>query len=175
LTYAVDNWHDAVDMAGDEKARLKLRLPSGLELEAEGAQDFVSAQIQELLRLTEPAEKASEPRAEPEPLARILDQDGSDLELRALPAGRGDPQDACLALILGAETRLGQPKPTAAQLAKWLRKSGFKIKRMDRILSEALRAGRILASGTRRSRRYELSTKGRIQALLACERLARAL
>jgi hypothetical protein len=160
-----------------EKSRVRLKLPSGLEVEAEGQPEFVRAQVNDLLRFAEPAAKAAGPQLPPEPeaLEKILDQTGAELALRALPPGTGDPQDACLALILGSEKRLGQPKPTAAQLAKWLRKSGFSILRMDRSLKRAVINGHILASGSRRSRRYELSQKGRIQALLAAERLARTI
>jgi hypothetical protein len=165
-------WMDA------EKSRVRLKLPSGLEVEAEGQPEFVRAQVNDLLRYAEPPPaKIAGPQLplEPEALEKILDQEGAELSLRALPPGAGDPQDACLALILGSEKRLGQPKPTAAQLAKWLRKSGFSILRMDRSLKRAVINGHILASGSRRSRRYELSQKGRIQALLAAERLARVI
>jgi hypothetical protein len=172
----VDNWQNAERMAEDDKSRLKLRLPSGLEVEAEGRPDFVRVQIQELLRYAAPPEaKDTRSAPEPEALERILEQTGAELAIRALPPGAADPQEACLVLLLASERRLGLAKPTAAQLAKWLRRSGFSVKRMDRSLSRALRAGQILASGSRRSRRYELSAKGRIQSLLAAERLARSI
>jgi hypothetical protein len=42
---------------------------------------------------------------------------------------------------------------------------------MDRTLQDAIDQGELLSSGSRRSRRYELTATGKIKALLLAERL----
>ena len=56
-------------------------------------------------------------------------------------------------------------------VAKWLRASGYPIGRMDRTLQDAIAQGELLSSGSRRSRRYELTATGKIKALLLAEQL----
>lgn len=160
-------------MDGDERSRLRLKLPSGLEVEAEGRPEFVRTQIQELLSAAGQG-AAPEIAAKPGPLEAAVSQAGSELRLRALDRS-GDPEEVALVLMLASEKLLGLGRPTAAQLARWLRKSGYNVKRIDRSLGQALRNGLVLASGARRSRRYELAAKGRIRALVAAERLSRVL
>lgn len=160
-------------MDGDERSRLRLKLPSGLEVEAEGRPEFVRAQIQELLNAAGQGQ-APELAAKPGPLEAAVSQAGSELRLRALDRS-GDPEEVALVLLLASEKLLGLGRPTAAQLARWLRKSGYNVKRIDRSLGQALRNGLVLASGARRSRRYELAAKGRVRALVAAERLSRVI
>ena len=78
-----------------------------------------------------------------------------------------DPEQACLLLLGAARELLGQDKPTATLLAKWLRRSGSPVGRLDRALNPAVRRGEILASGAKRSRRYALTPAGYRKALLA--------
>jgi hypothetical protein len=80
-------------------------------------------------------------------------------------------KDACLVLLMASERLLSQPRPTATLLAKWLRASGYPIGRMDRTLQDAVSQGELLSSGSRRSRRYELTASGKIKALLLAEQL----
>jgi hypothetical protein len=72
---------------------------------------------------------------------------------------------------MASERLLSQPKPTATMLAKWLRTSGYPVGRMDRTLQDAISQGELLSSGSRRSRRYELTATGKIKALLLSEQL----
>jgi uncharacterized protein with PIN domain len=58
-----------------------------------------------------------------------------------------------------------------AMLAKWLRTSGYPVARMDRVLQDAVSQGDLLSTGSRRSRRYELTAAGKIKALLLSEQL----
>jgi hypothetical protein len=163
--------------------RLRLKLPNGAELEAEGDADFVRQERAEfLLRQTPPAGAPAEAR-NPAPARdpavdwnAVVEARKGGLTLRGkLPGGDKSGTDACLVLILAAEKLLGLPKPTATLLAKWLRVSGYPVGRMDRTLSDALAHGELLSSGSRRSRRYELTASGKIKALLLSEQLTAAV
>ena len=173
-------------VAQDKPAcRLRLRLPNGSELEAEGDPEFVREARRQFLdgagagerSRDSPSSRPENGRGEPqEPRiewAAIVEIRGNALQLRAkLPAGRAQ-RDACLLLLAASQRLLSQAKPTATQLAKWLRTSGYPVLRMDRALRDAVSQGEILSSGSRRSRRYELTGSGRIKATLLAEELSR--
>jgi len=159
--------------------RLRLKLPNGAELEAEGDAEFVREERAEfLLRQTPPpvshAERGAgaagrEPRVD---WNAVVEAKGGGLTLRGkIPGADKTGRDACLVLLLASERLLSQPKPTAAMLGKWLRVSGYPVGRMDRTLQDAISQGELLSSGSRRSRRYELTAAGKIKALLLAEQL----
>jgi hypothetical protein len=180
-------------MAG-ERSRLRLKLPDGSELEAEGTESFVERQRDDFLarRPGMPAAVAAPPSA-PELIApisgppmglpaeprvawdAITEQRGAVLTLRAKLPAPASERDACLVLLACSHRILNNPKPTATQLAKWLRSSGYPVGRMDRALEGAVTAGQILSSGSRRSRRYELTPSGRLKALILADRLTAAI
>jgi hypothetical protein len=162
--------------------RVRLKLPNGAELEAEGDADFVRQERSEfLLRQTAPAAPSGreqghgqrEPRVE---WNAVVEAKGGGITLRGkVPGADKQGKDACLVLILAAEKLLSLPKPTATMLAKWLRTSGYPVGRMDRTLQDAISQGELLSSGSRRSRRYELTASGKIKALLLSEELTAAV
>lgn len=180
-----------------ERCRLRLRLPDGSELEAEGAESFVERQRDDFLsrapapapdqRRTQanqpqPEEAPWPPPAQARPAAptpaepriawdAITELRGPSLLLRAKLPNPASEQDACLVLLACSHKILNNPKPTATQLAKWLRGSGYPVGRMDRALEGAVSAGQLLSSGSRRSRRYELTASGRLRALILADRL----
>ena len=153
--------------------RVRLKLPSGAELEAEGDADFVRQERADFILRQTPiaAAGAQEPGREP----RVnwdagVEARAGGLTLRGkIPGGDKGGKDACLVLIMAAERLLSLPKPTATMLAKWLRTSGYPVGRMDRTLQDAISQGELLSSGSRRSRRYELTATGKIKALLLSE------
>ena len=151
-------------MAAETPHRLRLRLPDGAEFEAEGSAEFVSAERLEFLGGRGPrAAGAGAPDAAgaPEPAwERIIEAKGPVLQLRTKLPGEGAEREACLILLAAARGILRLSKPTSAQLARWLRASGYPIGRVDRVIADAVSQGEILASGTRRARRYELSGPG---------------
>ncbi|OGR94770.1 MAG: hypothetical protein A2V88_00885 [Elusimicrobia bacterium RBG_16_66_12] len=156
--------------------RLRLRLPTGAELEAEGDAEFVRQERAEFLIRQIPvagAESAGgtgrEPRVD---WNAVVEARSGGLTLRGKIAG-GDKagKDACLVLLMASDRLLSQPKPTAAMLGKWLRASGYPVGRMDRTLQDAVSQGELLSSGSRRSRRYELTATGKIRALLLSEQM----
>ena len=157
--------------------RLRLKLPNGAELEAEGSPEFVAGERREFIAL-QTGGAAPGPAGVPglnlpplpvwEEVAEIRD---SDLQLRAKLGGDRGVREACLVLLAAAAALLRTPKPTAAQLARWLRASGYPVARVDRAIQDALSKGDILASGSRRARRYELSAPGRLKAFLLASQL----
>ncbi len=162
--------------------RLRLKLSDGSEFEAEGSPEFIVEARRQFLdrppgaqpRPSQNRETAApapqEPRIAWPQITEIHDR---GLHLRAkLPAPRAQ-RDACLVLLAAAQRLLSQPKPAATQLAKWLRASGYPVLRMDRALQDAIAQGELLASGSRRSRRYELTASGRLKAFLLAEELSR--
>jgi len=156
--------------------RVRVKLPSGAELEAEGDAEFVRREREDFYLRQAPPPAAA--RAEPagrEPRVdwhAAVETKSGGLVLRGkLPDGDKLGRDACLVLLAASGQLLSQPKPTAAMLGKWLRASGYPIGRLDRVLSDALSQGELLSTGSRRSRRYELTSTGKIKALLLAERL----
>ncbi len=176
---AVDESSDICDNQVMTPHRVRLKLPNGAELEAEGDAEFVRQERAEFLIRQTPA-----PAAHPETPGReprvdwnaVVEAKGGGLTLRGKLAGADKAgKDACLVLLLASERLLSQPKPTAAMLGKWLRVSGYPVGRMDRTLQDAIAQGELLSSGSRRSRRYELTASGKIRALLLSEQLTAAV
>lgn len=163
----------------DSRQRLRLRLPTGAELEVEGTAEFVTAERREFLALQRPERPAGPaPEPFPEPLepdwSVVIETQGSQIQLRAKPP-EGSEREACLILLAAAKSLLKAPKPTAARLARWLRASGYPIGRVDRALQESIANGDILSSGSRRARRYELSAPGLAKGLRLSRELARRI
>ena len=156
--------------------RVRLKLPNGAELEAEGDADFVRAERQEfVLRQTPVGGPAGDPLSNREPRVEwsaVVEAKSGGLTLRGkIQGGDKAGKDACLVLLMASERLLSQPRPTATMVAKWLRASGYPIGRMDRTLHDAVSQGELLSSGSRRARRYELTATGKIRALLLAEQL----
>jgi hypothetical protein len=158
--------------------RVRLKLPNGAELEAEGDAEFVRQERLEFVLQQTPvagaaAEGSREPRVD---WNAVVEAKSGGLTLRGkIPGGDKGGKDACLVLLMASDRLLSQPKPTAAMLGKWLRASGYPVGRMDRTLQDAVSQGELLSSGSRRSRRYELTASGKIKALLLSEQMTAAV
>lgn len=167
-------------MVEEKNHRLRLKLPSGAEFEAEGSPEFVYRERKDFLNALEGgnAPGGGSDSALGQPLIAwdaIMEARGRNLQLRAkLPSGKTE-KDACLVLLAASHRLLNQPKPTATQLAKWLRSSGYPISRMDRALQDSVTHGEILSSGSRRARRYELTAPGRLKAYILANQLTAAI
>ena len=168
-------------MADERAHRIRLKLPAGAEFEAEGSPEFVERGARQFLAL---AQGAVAPGGLEGPLgaspgigqphidwAAITESKGRSIQLRAKLGGDRTEKDACLVLLAASQKILNEPKPTAAMLAKWLRRSGYPIVCMDRALQDGVQKGEILASGSRRARRYELTAPGRLKALILADQL----
>lgn len=155
-----------------------MRLPNGAELEAEGSPEFVNSERRAFLgelRGPRSAEATGAREGYPPPAwDQLLESRAGGIQLRAKPPGKTE-KEACLVLLAGAQKLLNASKPTAAQLARWLRASGYPIGRVDRALAQAIERGEILASGSRRARRYELTGPGRAKAFLLADELSRVI
>ena len=155
--------------------RVRLKLPNGAELEAEGDAEFVRQErLEFVLQQTPVAGPAAEgsgrePRVD---WNAVVEARSGGLTLRGkIPGGDKGGKDACLVLLMASDRLLSQPKPTATLLGKWLRASGYPVGRMDRTLQDAVSQGELLSSGSRRARRYELTASGKIKALLLSEQM----
>ena len=168
-------------MTSEERGhRLRLRLPDGAEFEAEGSPEFVRGERQEFLSglkaAPRPEGEPARPLGEPNiAWETITEHKGRSLQLRAKLSGDKSQKDACLVLLAASHKLLNLPKPTAAQLAKWLRGSGYPVLRMDRALQEGIERGELLSSGSRRARRYELTAPGRLKAYILANQLTAAI
>jgi hypothetical protein len=159
--------------------RLRLKLSSGAELEAEGDADFVRQERAEFLMINAAipaagagaAGRTAEPRIDWGATVELKPRGGLCLRAK-LPGDASSGVEACLVLIMASELLLRQSRPTAAMLAKWLRISGYPVGRVDRLISPAIERGELLSSGSRRSRRYELTATGKMRALLLAETLS---
>lgn len=163
-----------------EPCRIRIRLPNGAELEAAGDIEYVRSERAAFLasfQHTADADGDPQPRAAAGVRPLLWDTiiettKGLNIQLRSkLQGDNRTDKDACLVLLAASQKLLNQPKPTAAQLAKWLRASGYPIARVDRAISDGVDKGEILSSGSRRARRYELTGPGRLKAFLLAQQL----
>ncbi|MHB2026745.1 MAG: hypothetical protein ACYCPQ_08945 [Elusimicrobiota bacterium] len=167
--------------------RLRIRLADGTEWEAEGSPDAATRERDFFLARFSPIKpdggtiqnQAASGQIEPVPniaWESIIERLGKHIQLRGKLSGYDRPeQEASLVLLAASEKLLGDPKPRATLLARWLRASGYPTPRIDRTLQEALSQGQIIASGTRRGRRYELTDPGKIRAYLLAHKLSRTI
>ncbi len=171
-------------MPAEQPHRIRLKLPGGAEFEAEGSPEFVHRERQDFLKSVQGTIEtaAAYPEAGPQGLGAphiaweaIMELKGPNIQLRAKLSGEKGDKDACLVLLAASHKLLSQPKPTATQLAKWLRRSGYPVLRMDRALQDAVAQGEILSSGSRRARRYELTSSGRLKAYILANQLTGAI
>ena len=163
-------------MNDNNQHRIRIKLPNGAEIEAAGSPEFVRTEREVFLAEQRTPKQAQDAAAEAGPARlawdQIIESKGLNIQLRAKLKDNKNNKDACLVLLAAAHKVLNQSKPTAAQLAKWLRSSGYPVQRVDRAISEAIEKGEIMASGSRRARRYELTGPGRLKAFLLAEQLS---
>ena len=119
--------------------RLRLKLTNGSEFEAEGTAEFVAGERQEFMNLQYPPESGGTPGA-PTGLQPAWDTltevSGPILRLRSKLRGKQAETEASLILLAAARMSLQETQPTASQLTRWLRSSGYPVGRIDRILLE---------------------------------------
>ena len=174
--------------------KVRLRLPDGAEFEAEGSPEFVSGELKDFVAMqrrdkpgSRPTEAQKTPARAPQdapihasdprpgalrvPWDTLIETGAAGIRLRAKLGGGKDDKDACLVLLAASQALLKENKPTAGRLARWLRASGYPIGRVDRVIAQAVEQGEVLASGSRRARRYELSGPGKAKAYLLAIRL----
>ncbi len=77
-----------------------------------------------------------------------------------------DEKMAILIIILAFEKLAGIEQPSALNISRAARLSGYYIKRLDLVAIDLIKDGSVKAFGTKRNRRYELTEKGKAKAEL---------
>lgn len=164
--------------------KLKVKLEGGREFEAEGPRDFLEEQIQKFYSIPpgpKELKNGSSAPPEAETAAKALweavseRKSGTRIALKSKLKQESSEKEAAITLLEAAQTLLNIERPTASHLTKWLRDSGYPVTRIDRILQESIKKGELLASGSRRARRYQLTPQGRRKAVQLAQELAAAI
>ncbi len=100
----------------------------------------------------------------------LFKEDGTTLILRHKE--NLDPAERALLILAGARMLLQKPAYPALELAQSFKASGGKATRLDRLLAGEIQAGRILATGAKRSRTYQLTEQGFARAFSLAGKLA---
>ncbi len=99
---------------------------------------------------------------------QLLKREGDWLILRR--KSHLSAQEAALLILAGAKNLLAQPAYRAILLAKSLKLSGFETARLDRLLTEEIKASYIIASGSKRGRDYSLTPTGYTKAFVLAKK-----
>lgn len=154
--------------------KLRIKHPSGAEFEAEGPAEFILKEKEGFLGsiTAEPRLPSKQPSGavqEPDWEALTVTSKGLRI-LKNKHPGLKAPEAALL--LLAAETNAtGSRELGAIVLSKAVKASGYAPERLDRVLGKALREGLIRASGTKRTRVYEITEKGLESAWLQARKL----
>ncbi len=163
----------------EKTCKLRIKYPSGMEFEAEGSLDFVTAEKQHFITAAQnaPVEKqtaAGPAGAEMEqidtaPIHEIWQKTAiirQDLVVLTAKSPNISQKEAAL-IIIAARQMLGfMPEYPAVKLSKSMKMSGYQPGRLDRILNQYIKNGKITASGTKRNRTYKTTPKGMAAAFM---------
>lgn len=165
---------------------MRFRLPNGEEFEAEGTREFIEHERNYFLNLIGQFQVPTQPKSNAHPRTitpnaneyselhmweQLLRQDGEILVFRKR-VKLSIPEVAIL-LIAGARVLLSKNAYSALELAKSIKACGMIIQggRLDRALATELQTGRLIATGSKRSRAYSLSDEGSAKAFMLAEKL----
>lgn len=174
---------------GENKLRIRFRLPNGEEFEAEGPREFIENQRNYFLTLIGTSAKTDFTHTpSPAPAAlphntkgqisphtelffweQIFKNESNTLILRHKI--KLDASDLALLVLAGARVLLQKPSYSALELAKSFKVNGGVPGRLDRLLLGEIQSRRILAQGSKRSRTYQLSEEGFARAFILAEKL----
>lgn len=174
-------------MNSGENNNLKIRfkLPSGEEFEAEGPREFIDQERAKFLALVNQPQPTLTPALQPQTKPtdqpptelffweKLLKEDGSTLVLRHKT--KWSAQETALVLLAGARVLLKQPAYPALELARSLIACGIEEGRLDRLLASEIQAGRIVGEGIKRSRTYQLTNEGFARAFVLAEKQLKEL
>lgn len=151
-----------------EHYKLRIKDPSGAEFEAEGPAEFIQAEKASFLKDISPVKAAPERSVRTSSgqetpntdfWGRFAEPKGELLKLRT-KSPEINAAEAAL-ILMAANEAINQKESTSAlALSKSLKASGYAPDRLDRLLSGEIREGRATASGTKRSRTYQITRKG---------------
>jgi|GEM_PF-3988120 len=177
----------------DEKNlfKLRIRMSDGQEFEAVGTPEFINdekskflgqmtpnANIQPAIRPFAPLPQTAQPVIPiPEPSKMPYNELG-DMWL-CLGMENGIPYirqpgdlpmtDAALLIIKAAGKDMAA---LALTITNGLRRSGYQPQRLDRMLQDEIKVGRLLADGTKRGRTYKLTELGQARAHMLIQKLS---
>lgn len=164
--------------------KMRFRLPNGEEFEAEGTREFIERERNYFLNLIGQFQAPTQPKSNAHPSTitpstneyselhmweQLLRQDGETLVFRKR-VKLSIPEVAIL-LIAGARVLLSKDAYSALELAKSIKACGIQAGRLDRALATELQTGRLIATGSKRSRAYSLSDEGSAKAFMLAEKL----
>lgn len=161
-------------MSADNRHKLRLRYPSGAEFEAEGSIDFILSEKNRFIGdMEKPGTKGGQdaeniPAKEARPAKHEIWQKIAAFKQNILILTTKSPLiskiEAGILIIAAAQALGPMPGYPAVRLAKSMRISGYQPERMDRLLVQAIKEGKITASGMKRNRIYSLAPKGMAEA-----------
>lgn len=157
--------------------KLRIRLNSGAEFEAEGPVEFILREKDSFLNRLKDSEKG---RQTPSGQRQETGPGPAWEDLAETANGRtvlkhkhpGVTAEKAALLLLAAENQLNGSRETGAlALSKALKASGYAPERLDRVLAKAVKNGLVKASGTKRNRTYQITDKGLETAWLEARKL----
>ncbi len=166
--------------ATEHTLKIRFRLPNGEEFEAEGTREFIERERNYFLNLIGQQQVPNQSQnsdtlfqankiSELHMWEQLLRQDGETLIFRKRT--KLTVPEAAILLIAGAKVLLNKEAYSALELAKSLKACGIQGGRLDRALTPELLAGRLIATGSKRGRSYNLSNEGSAKAFMLAERL----
>ena len=151
--------------------RLRIKHPSGAEFEAEGPAELTLSEKNSFLSsLGHQGAMTNHEEREQIPWSTIAETGRDGIRLKTKhPEMRAETA----ALIILAATKYfnNMPEISAMALAKAIKSSGYAPGRLDRLLAKANKEGLIKASGTKRSRSYQITDRGAERAWLESRKL----
>ncbi|MEI7528511.1 MAG: hypothetical protein WCK76_06170 [Elusimicrobiota bacterium] len=152
--------------------RLRIKHPSGAEFEAEGPAELILREKDSFLTsLGQHQAPERQPPQEQAQWAAITETGREGLRLR-VKHPEIKAETAALILLTAWKYLGNTQKLSALALAKDIKSSGYSPGRLDRLLARADKEGLITASGTKRSRAYQITARGAEKAWLEARRLA---
>jgi hypothetical protein len=171
-----------------DTTRIKIKIGEH-EIDAEGTQDFVQAQVaafkemissaprEPLAQKIAPVSNTNEhkgviPTFPHIDIEKIMHIAGRVVSLTALPASAAD---AALLIMLGHKDMRNNLSVTGQEIGDGLNQSGRGVPRVDRIMDKAIKESLVLKTGLRRGTRYRLTNQGLTKALGIAEALIASL
>jgi len=159
--------------------KLRLKHPSGAEFEAEGPAEFILTEKANFLNSMDRGARREQQSlgaapAQADPGQAFWDKivttrDGQYI-LTTKPPGM-TAGEAALILLAASKAKDGEPDLGAISLSRAVKASGYAPDRLDRLLAQYIKAGRITASGTKRNRTYAITESGVSAAWAAAKKM----
>lgn len=166
--------------------KLRIKHPSGAEFEAEGPAELIISEKSAFLSTIAAIERQpAKPRQEDRQPERQTDDSGeavdwakaaenkeTGLKLR-LKHPEIKAKTAAMILIAANMQLNKTPEISAITLSKALKKSGYQPGRLDRLMGGAIKNNWVQASGTKRNRTYQATSRGLEIAWLEARKLTK--